>query len=227
MLAVALSVAALFAANVVTPGASFILTLRHSLTFGAPAGRRVALGLTVADGVYVIAALSGVAALLRLHAGLAATVGAVGGMWLGALGLALVQATRRQPAANDAGVATSLTPVGRGFRVGLAAGLLNPQSVLFFSTVILASLRFEPSSGQALVLAVAVISTSLLVRRSIATVVARPFVRERYLARRRTVEALSGAALLTFGMRLAVTSLSPWAVKAVLLTGLAFHLIQL
>jgi threonine/homoserine/homoserine lactone efflux protein len=227
MFGIALSVALLFAANVATPGASFILTLRHSLTYGAPIGRRVALGLSVADAIYVVAALSGVAALFRLHAGLAATVGGVGGVWLGALGLALLETTRKAPAEQADGPAHEPLPAWQAFRIGLTAGLLNPQSVLFLSTVILASLHFEPSLGQALILGAVIALTSLATRLVIATIVAHRYVRERYLARRRTLEAVSGFALLAVGMRLAVKSVFPWAVKGVLLAGLALHVIQL
>ncbi len=224
MIAVVLSVAAMFALNVATPGASFILTLRHSLNYGPKVGRFVALGLSTADSIFAVLALSGVTALLRLHAGLASSVGAVGGMWLGALGLALLDAARARSAANQP--TTEAAPaLSRAYRIGLTAGMVNPQSILFFSTVMLASLTIDPTLLDAAALALTVAVTSLATRSAIATVVSHPLVRERYLARRRRFEMLSGVALLGFGMRLAVKSMYPWAIKGLTLAAVSLHII--
>ncbi len=225
MLGLVLPIVVLFALNVLTPGASFVLTLRNALAHGARYGRAVALGLSIADITFAVLALFGVAALLRAHAGAVAVIGSLGGVWLGVLGLRMFEAGRGRT--NSSGVeghdhaATWLW----AFRTGLVAGLVNPMAIVFFSSVFLANLHLQPTIDQACVLGVSIAIVSVALRASIATIASHRAVREGYLARRRQFELVSAAALFSFGMKLAVHAMYPFAVRLLLVMGIGHHVI--
>lgn len=197
MLTLILSVVALFAINVLTPGASFVLTLRYSLGHGPRSGRAVAFGLSLADTVYATLALCGVAALLQSHAGVTAVIGSFGGVWLAALGLKMLDNTKRFD--YEAGQGGDELPLPRAVRDGLMAGLVNPQNIVFFSSVFLVNLSAGPSMREAVALASAIAVTSMVLRVGLASLVSMPAVRAGYLARKRSLEKVSAAALFAFG----------------------------
>jgi threonine/homoserine/homoserine lactone efflux protein len=224
MFALVLSVIGIFSLNVLSPGASFVLTLRNSLAHGPRTGRTVAFGLAMADTLFAILALLGVAALLRAHAGLVAIIGIGGGVWIGALGLKMLDASKK--GAVDVHERTrGELPVAAAFKVGITAGLANTQAIIFFSSVFLGGFSVGPTIQQAVVLAASVSLTSVFLRCGLATLVSHPVIRDGYLARKRHLEKVSATALFAFGMKLAIKAMLPLATKAMLLAGVAFHFV--
>lgn len=220
MLSICISVACLFALNVLTPGASFVLTVRSALAHGRRAGYGVALGLAFADILLASLAVAGLAAVLRTNDGALVVLGYGGGVWMAATGLKLFQRSRR---INFELVVDGDLPelaLWTGLRLGASAGLSNPQAIIFFASVFVAGLVGEPSVAQAVSIVLTVAASSIVVRCCIVRLVTLPVVREAYLARRREIETISGVALFSFGMKLAVKALLPWTVKvlAVLLS---------
>ena len=225
MLGLVLPIVGLFVLNVLTPGASFVLTLRHTLAHGARQGRALALGLSIADILFAVLALFGVAALLKAHAGAVAVIGSLGGVWLGVLGLRMFEAGRGRPGGPGAELDQRAATWASAFRTGLVAGLVNPLAILFFSSAFLANLHLQPATNQACVLAASIAFVSVSMRASIATMASHRAVRESYLARKRQFELVSAVALFGFGMKLAVHAMFPWAVRLLLVSGIGHHVI--
>ena len=213
MLSILISVAGLFALNVLTPGASFVLTVRNALAHGRRAGYGVALGLVVADILLVVLAVAGLAAVLKTSGSALLVLGYVGGVWIAATGLKMFQRARRTD--FEIVVCDGLPELCllSGMRLGASAGLSNPQSIIFFASVFVAGMVGEPSVAQAVGIVLTVAVSSIVVRCGIVRLVTLPVVREAYLARRRKIETISGVALFSFGMKLAVKALLPWTVK--------------
>lgn len=213
MLSIFISVACLFAFNVITPGASFVLTVRNALAHGRRAGYGVALGLAVADLLLAVFAVAGLATVLKTNGSALLVLGYVGGVWIAATGLKMFQRARRTD--FDILVCDGLPELAMwsGMRLGASAGLSNPQAIIFFASVFVAGMVGEPSVVQAVGIVLTVAVSSIVVRCSIVRLVTLPTIREAYLARRRKIETISGVALFSFGMKLAVKALLPWTVK--------------
>ena len=213
MLSIVISIACLFALNVLTPGASFVLTVSNALAHGPRAGYGVALGLAFADTLLAILAVAGLAAVLKTNDGALVVLGYGGGVWMAATGLKMFQRSRRTDFEIVAcGGLPELAPWS-GVRLGASAGLSNPQAIIFFASVFVAGMVGEPSVAQAVGIVLTVAVSSIVVRCGIVRLVTLPVVREAYLARRRKIETISGVALFSFGMKLAVKALLPWTAK--------------
>ena len=213
MLSIFISIACLFALNVLTPGASFVLTVRNALAHGPRAGYGVALGLAFADTLLAILAVAGLAAGLKATGSALLVLGYVGGVWIAVTGLKMFQRSRRTDfEIVVCGGLPELAPWS-SVRLGASAGLSNPQAIIFFASVFVAGMVGEPNVAQAVGIVLTVAASSIVVRCGIVRLVTLPVVRETYFARRREIETISGVALFSFGMKLAVKALLPWTVK--------------
>ncbi len=114
-----------------SPGPDFFLLLNHSLAHGRRAGYRTALGIACANGVFILAALCGVAWLQenRLAYGLVYWCGCAYLAWLGWL----FWKTTPSPIQTDTAAASHGHPAC--FVRGFASGLLNPKNALFYLTL--------------------------------------------------------------------------------------------
>jgi threonine/homoserine/homoserine lactone efflux protein len=213
LLSICISIACLFALNVLTPGASFVLTVRTALANGCRAGYGVALGLVFADTLLAIFAVAGLAAVLKTNGSALLVLGYVGGVWMAATGLKMFQRSRRTDFEILVCDGSTELALRSGLRLGASAGLSNPQAIIFFASVFVAGLVGEPSGAQAVGIVLTVAVSSFVVRCGIVRLVTLPVVRDAYLARRREIETISGVALFSFGMKLAVKALLPWTVK--------------
>ena len=115
----------------ISPGPDFFLLLNHSLAHGRCAGYRTALGIACANGVFILAALCGVAWLQenRLAYGLMYWSGCSYLAWLG------WQFWQSTPSSirSDSTSAGHDHPafIARGF----ASGILNPKNAMFYLTL--------------------------------------------------------------------------------------------
>jgi threonine/homoserine/homoserine lactone efflux protein len=189
------------------------LTVSNALAHGPRAGYGVALGLAFADTLLAIFAVAGLAAVLKTNGGALMVLGYVGGVWMATTGLKMFQRSRRTDFEIVACSGLPELALWSGVRLGASAGLSNPQAIIFFASVFVAGLVGEPSAVQAVGVVLTVAASSIVVRCGIVRLVTLPVVREAYLARRREIETISGVALFSFGMKLAVKALLPWTVK--------------
>jgi len=193
----------LFAVNVMTPGASFVLTVTNAMTHGRRSGLFIALGLSSADTVFAAMAAAGLAALVAQNILVVKAISLLGGMWFvyGGVRLMLKQKATQLP--QEALETAGDLSVSLAYRLGLTAGMSNPQSVVFFSTAFLAALSAHPSTREAIALVIGVAGVSAITRCSIVAVFTTKVVMHLYTAQRRKVETVSGGMLALFGVKLA------------------------
>lgn len=115
-----------------SPGPDFFLVLRTATRFGSSAGVRASAGIAVANALYVVCALSGVALLQRAPLLLEAL------RWLGCaylawLGWRILRSSRSAVLDVDA---TSEPASGSAFGAGFLSGLLNPKNALFYFSLL-------------------------------------------------------------------------------------------
>jgi threonine/homoserine/homoserine lactone efflux protein len=114
-----------------SPGPDFLLLVNHTLRHGRRAGYVTAGGIACANGVFIVAAISGLSWLQ--HSPLAYQLCYwIGCAYLAWLGWQFWLAAR---APQSAGPAAAGAASGRFFLRGFLSGILNPKNALFYLTL--------------------------------------------------------------------------------------------
>jgi threonine/homoserine/homoserine lactone efflux protein len=192
---------------IVTPGPDTALTIRNTLMGGRGSGISTALGVVSGQACWTLAASVGVTALLVASEPAFLVLKFAGAAYLVYLGLqALATAVlpgRLPEDPADAEPATRLAP-RRAFRQGLVSDLGNPKAGAFFTSLLP---QFAPAGGGAfwvmlgLGLLMCAMTLAWLAAYATAMAKARDVLRRPRV--RRTIEGITGAALVALGIRLA------------------------
>ena len=177
---------------IVTPGQDTALTIRNTLRGGRSDGVRTAVGVATGQCAWALATSAGLAALLVASEPAFHALRFFGAAYLVYLGLAsLYRAVRRARASN-----TVLLAKRRPFRQGVVSNLGNPKMAVFFSSLLP---QFAHSFAGLLVLGLFFACMTLTWLSVYAFAVSRlgPVFRSR------VVDAVVGAVLVAFGVRLA------------------------
>ena len=177
---------------IVTPGQDTALTIRNTLRGGRRGGVLTACGVATGQCAWALATSAGLAALLVASEPAFHALRWVGALYLAYLGLSsLYRAVRRERASN-----TVLLAKPRPYRQGVLSSLGNPKMAVFFSSLLP---QFAHSFAGLLVLGLLFASMTLTWLSAYAVVVAK--VGDVF--RSRIVDAVVGAVLVAFGVRLA------------------------
>jgi threonine/homoserine/homoserine lactone efflux protein len=194
------------ALTIMTPGPDTALTVRNALLGGRACGISTALGVSLGLAVWTVTASAGIAALLVASEPAFMAVKLAGAAYLVFLGgQSLWHAVRGGGAAHtsDGRAPRGLTP-STALRQGIVNDLGNPKIAVFFTTLLP---QFAPSHGPAFATLLAfglvfcVMTFVWLVLYSV--VVARAGDALRRPRIRRALDAIMGAALVAFGVRVA------------------------
>jgi threonine/homoserine/homoserine lactone efflux protein len=192
---------------IMTPGQDTALTIRNTLLGGRAAGVATAGGVAVGQAAWTLTASIGLTAVLIASEPVFVAIRLIGAAYLVYLGgHALWSAVRHDPAADRAAVPdrTRLAP-GRALRQGALSNLGNPKMAIFFSSLLPQFVTSGPTAGGAmLVLGLVFVSMTLAWLSAYAVVVARAGHLLRRARIRRAFDAVTGAVLVAFGLRLAV-----------------------
>jgi threonine/homoserine/homoserine lactone efflux protein len=178
-----------------TPGPDTALTIRNTLVGGRGNGVRTAQGVAFGQALWTLAASAGVAALVSASQPVFVAVRVAGAGYLVWLGL-------QSLAAAVHGRGHEYRPRGSraGFRQGLLSNLANPKMAVFFTSLLP---QFGTGFDELLALGLVFATMTLAWLSAYALAVGmtrRLLVRGRV---RRTLDALSGVALIGLGARLA------------------------
>jgi len=198
---------AVAAVVIIAPGPDTVLVTKNALLHGRGAALATSLGVNTGLLVWSLAAAFGVAAVVRASAVAFTALKLVGACYLAWLGLqALRAAWRRDGHAVDGGglQRRELGTLG-GFRQGLFSDLANPKIAVFFTGLLpqFVSSRhavLEPFlilGGLFVAMTLAWLCAYALVAARVSAVLTRPRVKA-------ALDALTGAVLVGFGVRLAL-----------------------
>lgn len=194
-----LAVAAITILAVISPGGDFAMVTRNSYLYGRRAGIVTACGIAAAVWVHIAYTLLGVSLLLLRFPLLFNGVRFLGAAYLIVIGIR----TFRHPAiAVDLSTKTEPSGNDSAFRDGFITNALNPKATLFvlstFTQVV------QPATPLALQIGYgAFMSLAHLVWFCvIASVLARPTVRQALLLRQRVVNRAIGTVLAALGLLL-------------------------
>lgn len=200
---------------IITPGPDTAVTTRNVFAGGMRGGVFTSLGVTTGLSIWALAASAGVTALLVASEPLFMALKLLGGAYLIYLGvMSLIAAFRRGGLSAVAEQAASRRRLGgwAAYRQGLISDLSNPKIAVFFSSLLP---QFVPQAtmqgGGANFLSFAVLGLTFaaitlvwLVFYSWLLATAGNFLARPRI--RRALEAVTGAVLIAFGIRLATDS---------------------
>jgi threonine/homoserine/homoserine lactone efflux protein len=194
------------ALTIMTPGPDTALTVRNALIGGRACGTATALGVSLGLAVWTVTASAGIAALLVASEPAFMAVKLAGAAYLVFLGgQSLWHAVRGGGAAHasDGRAPRGLTP-STALRQGIVNDLGNPKIAVFFTTLLP---QFAPAHGPAFLTLLAfgllfcAMTFAWLCAYSVAVARAGNALRRPRI--RRALDAIMGAALVAFGVRVA------------------------
>jgi threonine/homoserine/homoserine lactone efflux protein len=186
---------------IVTPGQDTALTIRNSLLGGRRSGIFTALGVSAGQCAWALATSAGIAALLVASEPAFVALRLFGAAYLVFLGVqalwsAVGRTTRPEVVAGPRGGAHPRT----AFRQGLISNLGNPKMAVFFPSLLP---QFAHSFAGLLILGVVFAAMTLVWLTAYALAVAKAGDVLRRPKIRRIIDAVVGAVLVAFGVRLA------------------------
>ncbi|MEW6320836.1 MAG: LysE family translocator [Acidobacteriota bacterium] len=187
---------------VVTPGATTALVIRNTLAGGPAAGLAAAAGAAVGNASHATAAGLGMAILLaRWPAALQGlrVAGAVYLAWLGLVSVGRMLGRGRSGAALD--VATAAPGRHASVREGITVNLLNPAIPSFYLAVVTSFVPAHAPMWYFAGLAAFHVGTAFLVHSLWALAFGRLRAVFRHPTAQRTLEGLTGLALLALAAR--------------------------
>jgi threonine/homoserine/homoserine lactone efflux protein len=183
--------AGISAVVICTPGPDTALIVRNTLLGGRLNGVRTAGGIVSGIAVWTLAASAGIAALIAASHPVFLALRVAGAAYLVWLGVQTLRGRRTETVAPKS---------GGGYRQGLLSNLGNPKIAVFFTSLLP---QFGTGFGELIALGLLFCAMGAAWLTAYAIVVARArrlMVRTRV---RRAIDAVSGAALVGFGIRLA------------------------
>jgi len=188
---------------IATPGPDTALTVRNTVLGGRRGGGFTAAGVAAGQMIWALATSAGLVALLVASEPVFEAVkwlGAAYLVWLGAHSIWGAWRGRAAPVAGGVGGSSRLSRAA-AFRQGLLSDLGNPKMAVFFSSLLPQFSDATFVSLASLGLVFAAMTFAWLLGYAIAISLAGDFMRRRAIWR--TVEAITGAALVALGLRLA------------------------
>jgi len=191
---------------IVTPGPDTAVTVRNTLIGHRRGGCFTALGIAAGQTIWALGTSLGLVALLVASEAVFEAVRWLGAAYLIYLGVASLRAAwrgRAAPGQRSAGVPSSRLTSAAAFRQGLLSDLGNPKMAVFFSSM----LPQFASDFAGLVLhglVFAALTLAWLVAYATLLSMAGDYVRRGSVWR--MIEAITGAALVALGLRLASES---------------------
>ncbi len=197
-----LALSLVYLLGAMVPGPNMVVTAHIAATRSAREGLACVVGIVIATLAWVSMTLAGVGIVLQ-ELGIAYTIlKAVGAAYLLWLGVGMIRSAARGPATVSVPVAGRIRR--SAFRSGLLTNLSNPKSAVFWTSVFVVAI---PQSAPAWFYAAVIGVVGVLCLSwygFVALAFAAPPAQAAYRRFGRVVEGLAGAAMIGFGLKLAV-----------------------
>lgn len=181
-----------------SPGPDFLLLSRTTLRHGFRPGTRVAAGIAVANGLWIVLALSGVGYLQRWPAAtrIMQTGGALFLLYVGWHFL------RARPDGGDEATPVAASASPAPFLLGLASGLGNPKNGLFYTGLFSIGIAASTPSWQQALYGLWMFALVWVWDVGMAWLIGRPASRRGLHRWQWKLERLAGALLMALGIGL-------------------------
>ena len=184
----------------ISPGPSFLLVARISLSQSRAYGLASALGMGVGGMILATLAVIGLQALFMQVEWLYTAFKIGGGAYLVYLGYMLWRGAKQPLTAAAAD--PSRSGVFRTFLLALATQLSNPKTVIFYSSVFAALLPAAPSTGTMILLPALLFLVEGGWYAAVALAFSTSKPRAAYLSAKGWIDRIAGAVMAGLGLRL-------------------------
>ncbi|MFC4120827.1 LysE family translocator [Nonomuraea zeae] len=190
-----------------SPGPDFAVVVRRSAVSGRAYGMAAAAGIAVGVFVWVVAAATGIAALLAASATAFTVVKVVGAAYLLYLGAKALRSALRKGGPLELDLPDPARRTSwAAFAEGLLTNVLNPKAALFFVALVPQFVSPGESVQDTLLLSLIALAGTVawfLVVANVVGTLRKVFARS---AVRRIVDGLTGVALIGLGLKLATST---------------------
>jgi threonine/homoserine/homoserine lactone efflux protein len=205
-IAVFLTLVVTLAIGAMSPGPSFVLVSRISISRSRKAGLAAAFGMGAGGVAFASLALLGLTALLMQVSWLYLLLKIVGGLYLIYLAVKIWRGAT-QDIAMDASASPDSAGIARNFWFGLATQLSNPKTAVVYASIFAALLPAHPPIW----LAFTIPPTVFTIEAGWYSIVAVAFSSNRpralYIGFKRWIDRLAGIVIGGLGVRLVTESL--------------------
>lgn len=185
---------------VVVPGPDLAVVSRFALVGGRHSGIRAATGVVAGLAVWGVVTVAGLAAVLAASAEAYTVVRIAGAVYLVAIGIRLLWRGSGGRDATGAGGG-----LGRPVRTGALTNLFNPKIAVFYATILP---TLVPVGGSAAVWLAVLVATHAALSFAWLVLCATALSASSRLAEpafRRPLDRVTGAVLVSFGLRIAIS----------------------
>ena len=188
-----------------TPGQDTALTIRNTLAGGRRSGISTAAGVAIGQAIWTLAASVGLVAILSASEPAFRALKLAGAAYLVYLGAQSLYAALARREHGDAKLARETDASSHALRQGVISNLGNPKMAVFFASLLP---QFAPGGSASFLALLALGLLFCSMTLGWLTLYAIAVARARRLIAgpvRRMLDGLTGAVLVVFGVRLAVT----------------------
>jgi len=184
-----------------SPGPDIFLIARGALAHGWRRASGICLGIALANGLFIVLALTGTA-LLRPGSTLWLGLQWGGCAYLAWIGWQLLRAPAAHAAVPGPGQQATLPRWRTGLRMGLVSGLLNPKNALFYASLF--ALLGESTAGARWFYGAWMFAAVLAWDLAVAVAIGHPRVVARFTRQVPRIERATGVVLLLLALGVAV-----------------------
>jgi threonine/homoserine/homoserine lactone efflux protein len=181
----------------VSPGPSFIIVAKTSLSAGRRVAQFTALGIGIAGTIYASLAAIGLAAALHSYPMLFTAIKYLGGGYLAYIAVAMIRFARTPLDETAAAISSN-----QGFRRGFVTQLSNPKTIVVYASVFAALMPSKPELwlivAQPLTIGLIEVVWYFLVARMFASAAASSL----YARRKPVIDCLAGGVMLLLAAKL-------------------------
>jgi threonine/homoserine/homoserine lactone efflux protein len=200
-LAPLLGILGALAVGTVSPGPSFIMVARISVSTSRASGFAAAFGMGAGGLVFAVAALLGLQAVLLAVPALYIGLKILGGLYLCYLGYRIF-AGAREPLRVDQAQAGERTSMYRALLLGFATQTSNPKTAIVYASVFAAFLPDAFSAAFAFTLLCLVFAIEAGWYAVVAMLLSSSRPRRAYLSCKAWVDRTAGAVMMGLGLKL-------------------------
>lgn len=202
-IAVLLSVAALCAFAVVSPGPNFLITARLAIARSRRAGLQAVCGIILGTVCWAAAGCFGVRTLFIAAPWMYALIKAVGAAYLVFVGGQLLWRSWRHQGEFRTRL-TEVLPRVSPFHLGVLTTLANPRSAVSVASIFATAMPSQPPLLLSFAVMILMVVMSACWYSFVASLFAVPYLVNSYQRFRRWIDRVAGACLIFFGAKLAV-----------------------
>ena len=193
-----------------SPGPDFVLIVKSAIKNDSKDAMGVALGITIANAVYISLCLIGIGSILAASALLMIILKIIGGLFLIYLAVQALQARKTSYSQLDINesISTNVTNTTflKEFVAGFISGIFNPKNLLFYLSLFTVVLTPEVSFAFKLSLGVWMTIVVFLWDTSIIFLLSTRKVRQKFTQAAYYIDKITGALLGIIGVTIVKTA---------------------